>query len=80
MPASNHDIVKAAEAIEQHLAAPRLAAAGVDPRQLCKVYDQIKGPLGVLLPVIKLIPVYGSAVASGLQLLMNLADQLCKAA
>jgi hypothetical protein len=78
MPTSNQDIVRAVEQIELHLALPE-AAAPVNPAELCNVYKQIKGPLGVLLPVIKFIPIYGAAVASGLQLLMGIADKLCPA-
>jgi hypothetical protein len=75
---TEQEIARAAEQIEKHLA-PVSRGVSVDPTELCKTYAQIKGPLGVLLPVIKLIPVYGSAVASGLQLLMGIADKLCPA-
>jgi len=74
--ATNQDIIKAAEAIERGLNT-KTAAAGIDPTELCKIYGQIKGPLGVLLPVIKLIPIYGAPVAAGLQLLMDIANKLC---
>jgi hypothetical protein len=78
MPTNNQEIVQAAQQIEKHLASSALEAQ-VDPAELCKIYNQIKSPLGVLLPVIRFIPIYGSAVASGLQLLMGIADKLCPA-
>jgi hypothetical protein len=78
MPTNNQEIAQAAQQIERHLASSTQEAQ-VDPKELCKIYNQIKSPLGVLLPVIRLIPVYGSAVASGVQLLMGIADKLCPA-
>jgi hypothetical protein len=73
---TEQNIAHAAEQIERNLASMSRGVS-VDPTELCKIYGQIKGPLGVLLPVVKLIPVYGSAVAQGLQLLMGIADKLC---
>jgi hypothetical protein len=78
MPTNNEEIARAAEQIEKSLA-PTRQEAPIDPTELCKIYTEIKGPLGVILPAIRLIPVYGSAVASGLQLLMSIADKLCPA-
>jgi type IV secretory pathway VirB2 component (pilin) len=73
---TSQEIVTAAEEIEKHTA--RIQAAAVpDPKQLCEIYNKIKGPLNLLLTVIALIPVYGAAVAKGLQTLMGIADQLC---
>ena len=82
MTPSNDDIVKAVAQIEQHTTQPgqAMAPASVNPKDLCKTYNSIKGPLGILLPVIKLIPIYGTAVASGLQILMGIADKLCPTA
>jgi hypothetical protein len=76
MPTHNEEIARAAEQIEKSLA-PTRQEAPVDPTELCKIYNEIKSPLGVILPAINFIPVYGSAVASGLQLLMSIADKLC---
>jgi hypothetical protein len=76
MPTNNQEIARAAEQIETHLASANLEGP-VDPAELCKTYNEIKGPLGVILPGLRLIPVYGSSVASGLQLLMSIADKLC---
>jgi type IV secretory pathway VirB2 component (pilin) len=77
MAPSNQEIANAAQEIEQRLAPVNAAAAAPTPQELCKIYNGIKGPLGVILPVIKLIPVYGAAVAGGIQLLMGIADKLC---
>jgi orotidine-5'-phosphate decarboxylase len=76
MPTNNQEIARAAEQIEKHLAPANLEGP-VDPAELCKTYNEIKGSLVVILPGLRLIPVFGSAVASGLQLLMSIADQLC---
>jgi hypothetical protein len=78
MPTNNQEIARAAEQIEKHLA-PLSVEAAFDPTELCKIYNEVKGPLGVILPAIRLVPVYGSAAASGLQLLMGIADKLCPA-
>jgi hypothetical protein len=78
MPAQNNqEIVKAAEEIESILAKPMVE--GIDPAKICEIYKSIKKPLTVLLPIIRLIPVFGAAVAGGLELLMRIADQLCPA-
>jgi hypothetical protein len=76
MSATNEEILKASAEIER-LVRPTTTAAAVDPAELCKVYNSIKGPLGILLPIIKAIPIYGAAVAAGLQLLMGIANKLC---
>jgi hypothetical protein len=79
MTATSQQIIAAAEEIEHHTSHAK--AAGIpDPKQLCETYNKIKGPLKLLLGVIALLPVYGSAVATGLQTLMGIADQLCPAA
>jgi hypothetical protein len=79
MEASSQEILKAAEEIEKQTARVK-AAALPDPKQLCETYNKIKGPLKLLLGVIALIPVYGSAVAKGLETLMGIADKLCPSA
>jgi hypothetical protein len=79
MAASPEEILKAAQQIEKETARVK-AAALPDPKQLCETYNKIKGPLKLLLGVIALIPVYGSAVAQGLRTLMGIADQLCPSA
>ena len=76
MPTNNQEIARAVEQIEKHLA-PMNLEGPVDPAELCKTYNKIKGALGVILPGLRKIPVFGSAVASGLQLLMSIADKLC---
>jgi hypothetical protein len=76
MAANSQEIVAAAEEIEKHTSRVK-AAALPDPKQLCDTYNKIKGPLKLLLGVIALIPVYGSAVAKGLETLMGIADKLC---
>jgi hypothetical protein len=79
MEASSQEILKAAEEIEKQTARV-IAAVLPDPKQLCETYNKIKGPLKLLLGVIALIPVYGSAVAKGLETLMGIADKLCPSA
>jgi hypothetical protein len=79
MAASTQEIIAAAEEIEKQTS--RVRAAGVPGTQeLCDTYNKIKGPLKLLLGVISLIPVYGAAVAKGLEMLMGIADKLCPVA
>jgi hypothetical protein len=76
MAANSKEIVAAAEQIEQQTSHVK-AAALPDVKQLCETYNKIKTPLKLLLGVIALIPIYGSAVAKGLETLMGIADKLC---
>jgi hypothetical protein len=76
MPATSQEIVKAAEEIEKHTAGVTLEALP-DPKQLCDTYNKIKGPLKLIIPAIGFIPVWGTAVAKGLETLMGIADKLC---
>ena len=78
MAASSQEIIAAAEEIDRQTSRVRKAGAGVpDPKELCDTYNKIKGPLKLLLGAISLIPVYGAAVAKGLEVLMGIADKLC---
>jgi hypothetical protein len=43
MPTNNQEIARAAEEIEKHLA-PTRQEAPVDATELCKIYNEIKGP------------------------------------
>jgi hypothetical protein len=51
--------------------------AGIDPKELCKIYDKIKGPLDFIIPIVEKIPVYGKAIAQALRLLKMFGDSIC---
>lgn len=53
------------------------AAAAVDIKQLCKVYNQIKPWLTTALSLIEKIPVYGKKIAAAIRTLMSIADVVC---
>lgn len=51
----------------------------LDGGQLCATYRKIRGFLQGIIPVIKLIPVWGGKLAAALTFLMTLADTVCPA-
>ena len=53
------------------------AAEGVG--DLCDRYHKIKGPLLILIKIVKKIPVYGGKIAAALEFLMGIADAVCPA-
>jgi len=71
-------LAAAAADIETALA-PQITEGLFDPKELCKLYQKVKGPLNVVLPWIEKIPVYGKAAVSAIRLLMQIADNLCPA-
>lgn len=73
---NNQEIVKASEDIESILAKPR--AESLDVGNICDIYKELKKPLLILLPVIRLMPIIGTAVAGGLEMLMKIADHVCR--
>ena len=50
------------------------AAAEVD---LCEKYKAIKGPLQILVKILRKIPGFGGKAADALEFLMSIADSLC---
>ncbi len=53
------------------------AAAGIDLKQACKVYNQIRPLLKTALPLIEKIPVYGKKIAAAIRATMQVADVAC---
>lgn len=45
--------------------------------ELCKKYNEYKGFIPVLLPIIKKIPLYGPKIATVIETLMQIADFAC---
>jgi len=50
---------------------------GLDLGDLCKKYQAIRGPLELLIKIVKKIPGIGARVAAALEFLMGLADIAC---
>lgn len=78
--ANNQEFLRSIEAIDA--AVPDSAGKELalpDLGELCKVFNKIKGPLEVIIPIIELIPVYGSAVAKALRLLLSFGSKVCTA-
>ena len=55
----------------------RAATAAEGVGDLCDKYHTIRGPLLILIKIVKKIPVYGSKIAAALEFLMGLADAVC---
>lgn len=70
------NIKKIDDAIPSESAAEPLKAP--DLGEICKIVAKIKGPLNAILPVIELLPVYGSVVAKSLRLLLQVSDVACQ--
>ena len=45
--------------------------------ELCKTYNEYKGLIPMVLPIIKKIPIYGSKIAAVIETLMQIADFAC---
>lgn len=67
--------LSALDRIERELAAPS-SATGAD---LCATYKRVRSALESVIPVIRLIPVWGERLAAILRFLMTLADTVCPA-
>ena len=52
-------------------------AAAIDLGDLCKKYRAIRGPLEILVKILRKIPNIGDRVADALEFLMGLADLAC---
>ena len=48
-----------------------------DAADLCKQYHSIRGPLLILVKILKKIPGFGTKAAAALEFLMGLADTVC---
>jgi hypothetical protein len=55
------------------------ALAGVDPKELCKLYRNAKPFIVGAIKLIELLP-WGGPVAKAVRLLMQIADTLCPVA
>ena len=53
------------------------AVAALSLKDLCKLYDKIKGPLQLVLPWIEKVPLWGKRVADAIRILMRLAETAC---
>ncbi|HZI85248.1 MAG TPA: hypothetical protein VFD48_00330 [Pyrinomonadaceae bacterium] len=53
---------------------PGVAAASTD---LCKKYHTLKGPLQILVKLLRKIPGFGGKAADALEFLMSIADSFC---
>jgi hypothetical protein len=52
-------------------------ASAFDLGDLCKKYQAIRGPLEILVKLVKKIPGIGAKIAAALEFLMSLADIAC---
>lgn len=77
---SDREFLTTLEAIDAELSVAKAAdMRGMDGSQLCETYKKIRGPLESLIPMIKMIPVWGEKLATALVFLMTLADTVCPA-
>lgn len=74
---SDHTFLAALDIIDEELSKP--AIQDLNGNGLCATYKKIRGSLEAVLPVVKVIPVYGPKLAVAIQFLITLADTVCPA-
>ena len=70
---SSADQAKRFEQLENELS----KTTADDVGNLCELYHKIKPFLQDVLPIIRLIPVYGKTIADAIEFLMKIADMAC---
>jgi len=77
---------EALAALDQIESLAQRASGGADatalsfaPGNACSEYQRVKPFLQTIIPFVSKIPVYGPKIATALQLLMGIGDQLCHA-
>lgn len=73
----DRNFLSALNSIDKELSAK--GVADLDGSGLCATYKKIRGPLESIIPVVRLIPVWGGKLAKALTFLMTLADTICPA-
>lgn len=74
---NDQQFLSALDSIDKELSVPK--PDGPIGADLCATYKKIRGFLESILPLIKLIPVWGDKLASAIKFLMTLADTVCPA-
>ncbi len=77
MSANDQKFLSALDSIDKELSAPQ--PQGLSGSDLCATYKRIRSFLESILPMIKLIPLWGDKLASAIKFLMKLADTVCPA-
>lgn len=73
---TNEEFLSALDSIDKEVAGVGPQSLGGD---LCATYKRIRKFLEDILPLIKLIPVWGDKLATAIKFLMSLADTVCPA-
>lgn len=74
---SDHKFLAALDSMDEELSKPFIQ--DLNGNGLCAIYKKIRGSLEAILPVVKVIPVYGPKLAAAIQFLMTVADTVCPA-
>jgi hypothetical protein len=74
---SDQKFLSALNSIDKELSAATVAS--LDGSGLCEKYKKIRGFLESIIPVVKLVPVWGGKLAKAITFLMTLADTVCPA-
>lgn len=75
----DREFLESLQSVDQALAGQGAGAESLAGVDLCGVYNKIKGPLGIIIPIVERIPLYGKTIASALRLLQQFGDQYCPA-